>query len=92
MRALLAAASRSCVRDHAQHLGQVGIRDHGRGGKVPLGLGCLRGKDVPHEGLAALHSTASGLLKALGRTFVRLQFRHRVSNRKKQFYGYDQYT
>lgn len=44
--------------------------------KLALGLGCLRGEDMAHLGLAALEFARAGLLEALGCAAVCLQLWH----------------
>ena len=73
---------RSGVREHPGNLVLIRLGDKRRPAKLALGLGGLRGEDVAHLGLAALHFARTGLMEALGCAAVCLQLWHCVPDEK----------
>jgi hypothetical protein len=67
------------VRKHVAQSGLVGgVRDNGLA-QLSFAGARLRGQDVTGERMLANNLAGSRLLEPLGRTFVCLQFRHKMS-------------
>ena len=60
------------VRNHALYFGLVGFIDHGVQVQTPFGLLRFGSKNMAHERVPTLHSTAGGLLEAFSSATVGL--------------------
>src|SRR5258706_12117616 len=73
------------IRDHPLYFAEIAGAYQGAFAQLAFTFFVFRGQDVAQVRMSALHFPGPGFLEALGRAFVRFQFRHKSSKSAVSF-------